>query len=118
MKSWMGGLVIAGALALVAGYLVFAWGRGHISGEEAHRLVADEALLLDVRSPAEFEDGHIEGAVNVPVDELEGRLGDLAPHDRPIVVYCLSGNRSARAAQMLSQAGYSAVHDLGSISRW
>jgi rhodanese-related sulfurtransferase len=118
MKRWKSGLALAGALALVTAYVAFISTRGDISGDRARQLVDDGALLLDVRSSAEFAAGHLPGAVNVPVSDLARRAGDLAPRDRPIVVYCMSGSRSARAARVLEGAGYGAVHDLGSISRW
>lgn len=85
---------------------------------EAKALVEGGALLLDVRSPEEFRGGHIEGAVNIPVDELESRLGELTPPQEPIVLYCRSGARSSRAAGMLKQRGYARVHDLGPMSAW
>jgi rhodanese-related sulfurtransferase len=89
---------------------------GRVSGAEAHALVGLGATLLDVRSPEEFASGHVEGAVLLPVDELEGRLSEVS-RTAPVVVYCRSGGRSARAAQILSAAGYE-VHDLGGMSNW
>lgn len=74
-------------------------------------------LLLDVRTPEEFASGHIHGAVNIPVDLLESRLSQI-PTDQPIVVYCRSGNRSARASQILAQAGFAAIYDLGGLIDW
>ena len=74
-------------------------------------------LLIDVRTPEEFASGHIEGAVNIPVEEMAGRLDEI-PGDTPIVVYCRSGNRSATAARILTEAGYAPVYDLGGIQDW
>ena len=108
-------LVIAGALGL--GYFLFLRG-GDISGAEARRLVQEGARLVDVRTAEEFAAGHIEGAVNIPVQELERRMNELKPLERPLVLYCRSGNRSGRAASMLKKAGHTAVHDLGAIGRW
>lgn len=85
---------------------------------EARRLVAEGARLLDVRTPAEFSGGHIPGAVNIPIDDLERRLGELEPKERPIVVYCQSGVRSAHATQILEGAGHARVYDLGGMSDW
>lgn len=73
------------------------------------------ALLVDVRSPGEFGGGHLEGAVNVPVDQIGAKAASLGGKDRPIVVYCASGMRSARAAGLLRGAGFGEVHDLGGI---
>ncbi|MEW6433603.1 MAG: rhodanese-like domain-containing protein [Myxococcota bacterium] len=81
------------------------------------RLVANGALLLDVRSPSEFHEGHLPRAKNVPLSELRWRLHELGPTRRPVVVYCRSGNRSSQAAAMLCEAGFP-VRDLGPISAW
>ena len=83
-----------------------------------HRhLVAQGALLLDVRTPAEFHAGHVPHAVNIPVQELPHRLRECGPTRRSVVVYCRSGARSASAAQLLRQAGYE-VRDLGPMTAW
>jgi rhodanese-related sulfurtransferase len=103
-------------VALASGCLSFLWA-DHVSSAQAHLLVQKGALLLDVRSPEEFKEGHIEGAVNIPVQDLENRMGEVGPRERSVVVYCHSGMRSGRAAQMLERAGYS-VADLGPMSRW
>jgi phage shock protein E len=96
---------------------LFASGPARIDGAEAKRLVAAGALLLDVRMPDEFASGHVDGAVNIPVQVLGQRLAEVGAKDREVVVYCKSGGRSARAAAELRQAGYS-VHDLGGIGNW
>lgn len=83
----------------------------------ARELVAAGALLLDVRTPEEYADRHVEGAVNIPVHELSGRLKEVGTTMRPVVVYCRSGARSASAAQQLRRAGYE-VHDIGGIGNW
>jgi len=67
-----------------------------------------EAVVLDVREPAEYRHGHILGAVNLPQAELASRLGEL-PKDRPILALCQGGFRSLRAAQFLKQAGFEQV---------
>ena len=81
-----------------------------ISGSEPH-------LLIDVRTVQEFDSGHIAGAVNIPVESLESRLSEV-PRDQTIVVYCRSGNRSAQAARILTQAGYTGIYDLGGLNTW
>lgn len=83
-----------------------------------HRhLVAQGALLLDVRTHAEFREGHLPHALNLPVQELPARLHEVGPTSRPIVVYCRSGGRSAQAAQLLARAGYT-VKDIGPMHAW
>lgn len=90
-----------------------------VGGAAAQALVTDGAILLDVRSPGEFSEGHLPGAINVPVQELEATLGTIsADRSRPIIVYCRSGVRSARARALLLEAGYTQVEDLGARSNW
>jgi hydroxyacylglutathione hydrolase len=87
--------------------------------ELADRLRRDPSLqLLDVRRPAEHAAGHIPGAVNLPVDELAGRLGELDP-GRPVAVACAGGYRSAAAAGILERAGFTVAGDLvGGTLAW
>lgn len=73
--------------------------------------------LIDVRTPEEFASGYINGAVNIPVQELAQRLGEIQK-DQPVVLYCRSGNRSAQAATILDQAGYTGVYDMGGVIAW
>jgi rhodanese-related sulfurtransferase len=73
--------------------------------------------LIDVRTPEEFASGHIEGAINIPVQELQQRMDEVSS-DEPVVLYCRSGNRSNQAAQILDGAGYSGVYDLGGVIAW
>ena len=68
---------------------------------------AEQPFLLDVRTPQEFASGHIPGAVNIPVDDLRSRLGEL-PRDRKIAAYCQVGQRGYLATRILLQAGFSA----------
>jgi phage shock protein E len=105
------------ALVLVVGYFMFMKG-GDVTGAEARQLVRTGARLVDVRTPGEFAAGHIPGAVNIPVQELDARMNELQPKDAAVVVYCRSGNRSGNAARMLKSAGFAVVHDLGAMSRW
>jgi len=74
-------------------------------------------ILIDVRTPQEFDSGYIDGAVNIPLDQLEMRLAEI-PSDVPVVVYCRSGNRSAQAATILSQNDYTEIYDLGGVISW
>jgi len=84
------------------------------SAEEARTRISEGATVLDVRTPAEYAAGHVEAARNIPVDELPARLSEV-PRGAPVVVYCQSGRRSARAAATLREAGYE-VHDVGPMS--
>lgn len=81
-----------------------------VDGKEKHTLV-------DVRTAEEYKSGYIPGAINISVQELNGKLNKI-PKDKPVVVYCRSGNRSAHAVQALMAAGYSDVYDLGGLFEW
>lgn len=72
------------------------------------------AKIIDVRTPDEFMDGAYPGAVNIPVQALGARLAEI-PTGASIVVYCASGGRSAMAARMLKQAGWSDVVNAGGL---
>ena len=74
-------------------------------------------VLVDVRTPAEYESGHIPTAVNVPVDVI-GTRPPTEDKGALIIVYCRSGNRSATARQILVDLGYTNVVDFGAVSRW
>lgn len=86
----------------------------------AMRERGEDFLLLDVREPDEFERARIEGSTLIPLGELEGRLTELADwKDRPIVVHCKTGGRSAVACRLLSDAGFAEVRNLGGgIDAW
>jgi phage shock protein E len=76
--------------------------------------IKDGAVVVDVRSPGEFADGAYPGAVNIPVQELGHRAGEL-PKDRPVVLYCASGARSAFAARLLRSNGWRDVMNAGGL---
>ena len=105
-------------IAVVLALGVFLWWRSRpeLDSERAHALVADGATLLDVRTPGEYSGGHLEGAVNIPVQQLAQRLAEV-PKGRPVVVYCASGARSSSAAGQLRNAGYEAFN-LGGMGNW
>ncbi len=87
-----------------------------ISGAEARQFVSYGAILLDV-SPTNLAGASaVEGSINIPMAELRDRMDEL-PRDNTIVVYCLSGRASPRAAAVLIAEGYDA-HALGSRAKW
>ncbi len=72
-----------------------------------------EAKLLDVRSPQEYKEGHLNGAVNIPLYELEACCDcKLNKKNEPIIVYCQSGTRSKKAIKILKNYGYSNLYHL------
>jgi rhodanese-related sulfurtransferase len=91
---------------------------GKVDGETARQLVEDGAVLLDVRTPGEYQSGHIDGAVNIPIQAFGQRKDELKELGEPLVVYCRSGNRSAHATNALEDMGVEKVYDLGGIGSW
>lgn len=82
---------------------------------------ADPALVvLDVRTPQEFAEGHVPGAINIPHDQVETRLAELAgARDKDLVVYCRSGRRAALAEETLRKNGFTRLQHLeGDMAAW
>ena len=86
------------------------------SADSVQSPAAGEVVIIDVRTPAEFVEGHLEGAVNHNVEDgtLAGALAGFDPAGE-YIVYCRSGRRSAIAAQQMADAGFANVTDLGSV---
>ena len=117
-------LIIAGLIVIAIGvFFVANSGSAVVSSQSINpsgylnQFEDSQHVLLDVRTPEEFTSGHIAGAVNISVQTLPSRLSEV-PKDQPIVVYCRLGNRSATASQILIDAGYTQVYDLGGILEW
>ncbi|WP_413063261.1 rhodanese-like domain-containing protein [Siminovitchia sp. 179-K 8D1 HS] len=86
--------------------------------EEEFRAGYRKAQLIDVREQKEFEGGHILGARNIPMSQLKMRMKEIRP-DKPVYLYCQSGMRSGRAAQMLYRKGYRQLYHLqGGFKKW
>lgn len=85
-----------------------------ITYQELKKMVDDDknAILLDVRSPQEFKEGHLEGAINIPLYDLEKQLDKLPDKECTTIIYCASGNRSKKAKEELENLGYKNVYDL------
>jgi phage shock protein E len=78
----------------------------------------DHLFLLDVRTPQEYAEGHIAGAINVPYDQLATRLAEV-PKDKDVVLYCRSGRRAGIAADVLAANGYKRLSHLdGDMIAW
>jgi phage shock protein E len=80
----------------------------------------DGLVILDVRTPEEFAEGHIDGAVMIDFyrDDFAAELANLDP-DVPYVLYCRSGNRSSQAREMMAQLGFTTVNDVeGGVIAW
>jgi rhodanese-related sulfurtransferase len=79
--------------------------------------LGDAVQVVDVRYPNEWDAGRIEGALHIPLDELDDRLGEL-DKDRPVVTVCRSGSRSAEAASSLAGEGFRAENLEGGMEAW
>ena len=87
---------------------------------EATRLINSNAVLVDVRETQEYEGGRLPKAVHIPLSQLESRSAELAKlKDRPVVAYCMTGNRSSLAAKILERAGFKDIYQLrGGYRAW
>lgn len=91
-----------------------------ISAEDAKVIMdSEDVIILDVRTQEEYNGGHIENALLLPVTDIKDKADEiLADKDAKILVYCRSGNRSAAASKELISMGYTNVYDFGGISSW
>lgn len=110
-------------LALVSGGALL-WpslnrGKHALSTLQATQLLNQgKTVVLDVRTPEEFAKGHLRAALNIPLQELDSRLGEL-DKGRAVLVMCASGVRSAKGAAQLRRAGFADVHSLdGGFAAW
>ncbi|MDU5111357.1 MAG: rhodanese-like domain-containing protein [Clostridium sp.] len=91
-----------------------------ITAEEAkEEMNNSDVIILDVRTEEEYNSGHIKKSVLIPVDDLENKAEEvLVNKEQKILVYCRSGNRSKKAADLLVEIGYTNVYDFGGIKDW
>lgn len=91
-----------------------------INGKEAKAMMDEnkQDVIFDVRTQEEYDDGHIENAVLLPYDQIDAKAVSDYEKDDVILVYCRSGNRSAKAAKTLSDLGYKNIYDFGGIQDW
>lgn len=109
------GLVLLVTLAALAGCTETEGAR---APADTRAVAAAEPLYVDVRRADEWQAGHIEGALHIPVEELEQRWQELVPHqDRQIVLYCRSGRRSGIALDLLRQKGFTLLENGGSLQQ-
>jgi rhodanese-related sulfurtransferase len=114
------------ALGIISAMLLYSYvgdrflGYQQLSPEEATRFYNRGAMLIDVRTEAEYKTGFIGEAKNMPVSELKSKISTLASHkEKPVLVYCQSGARSAGAASALVKEGFTQVANLrGGILSW
>jgi rhodanese-related sulfurtransferase len=94
-------------------------GYKNVSTEDAKKLIENnEVVVLDVRTPEEFQGGHIPNAILIPLQELENRLNELEKGESYLIV-CRSGNRSTQASEVLSANGFTKVFNMtGGMNNW
>jgi len=119
----MAGTAILAVVAAIYTPTLMNWDSGDygdVTVAEASNLIGDKSdlVILDVRTQAEYDDGHIEGAILIPVQELPDRLGELDKGDE-LLVYCRTGNRSSTAVGILEDAGFTKIYHMSDgISTW
>lgn len=96
---------------------------GFSKREDINKGVADfkatrGAVLIDVRSKEEYQNGHIPGSINIDVSAIESVGSRITNRSTPIFVHCLSGGRSGKAAMVLNQMGYKNVRNIGGIAAY
>lgn len=112
--NWVSFLVPVALITVVA---VFRRA-GQISTRQAEEFLKNNALVIDVRTPAEFRSGHLPCALNIPQDQIETLIARYVPDkERVLLLHCQSGMRSAWAKRKLAELGYNHAFDLGSYSR-
>ncbi|WP_338648299.1 rhodanese-like domain-containing protein [Flavobacterium sp. KS-LB2] len=79
---------------------------------QMEKLLKEGAFLVDVRTPAEFAEGHVQGSTNIPLDQIQNQLAQFKGKE-PIIVFCRSGNRSGQAKLILEQNGFKNVTNGG-----
>lgn len=99
--------------SMVAAIAVAIYLKGMIGKKKIKAALAGGALVVDVRSPAEYGAGHFSGAINIPHDKIASSFKKLGDPGQTIVVYCASGARSSAAASVLKNQGFSKVINAG-----
>ena len=82
-------------------------------GEQIEEYKAKGAMVIDVRSPGEFQSGHVKGARNIPLQEISRRSSEIAHYSKPIILCCASGGRSGRATSILKKEGIDCINGGG-----
>ena len=121
MKKWLSLLLAALILTGCAAPAEQTPGYRQITMAEAVTVMEEESgyILLDVRTPEEFQDKHIPGAINVPNETIGSEpIPELPDQEQRVLVYCRSGNRSKQASQKLAALGYTNVVEIGGINDW
>ena len=96
-------------------------GPKHLSTDEAIKFMATEKnyLIVDVRTPEEYEKRHIPNAILLPIEEIRaGKLDALPDKNQTLLIYCWTGRRAETAAEILSKRGYTKIFEIGGLVNW
>lgn len=120
MKKNILSILAMASLFVLGGCELGAAAATRISPAQAIEMMAQyNVIIIDVRTQAEFDGGHIPNAVLLPVNEIELKANEVIPDkDMIVLVYCRSGARSSNAAGILADMGFTAVYDFGGILSW
>jgi phage shock protein E len=105
---------LAIASVIAAAVIAFSF-KSFLAKRKVRQVLAEGALVVDVRSPGEYGSGHYDGAINIPHDRISTSIKQFGAVDRPVVIYCASGARSAMAAATLKHHGYTNVTNAGRL---
>ena len=109
--------IIIGLVVGLAVLKIFTGGSLMADKDDVKQKIKNGALVVDVRSTGEFSGGHYDGALNIPVDEVEKRLAEFGSNkEKDIILYCRSGGRAGTAKQILESAGYKKVINAGGLT--
>ncbi len=106
-KGAVVGAIVLGALTVFGYARMFLSGRGSVKLKE----ILPKAVVVDVRTNAEYKEGHYSGAINLPVEKIAKSSRKLGNTDKPIILYCASGSRAGKAARILRRQGFQQVYN-------
>lgn len=121
IANWMLWLIALSAGAMLLIPMIQKAGQGALSAEGAVQLInRQKAVVVDIRAPEEFAEGHVTGARNVPLDQLEAKLaGTVKNKSLPLLIVCASGARAQRAVAVAKKLGYEQAQALsGGLKSW
>ena len=121
VANWVLFLIVISSGAMLLWPMLQGAGRGALSAEDAVQLInRQRAVVVDVRAPEEFAAGHVSGARNVPLDQLEAKLaGTVKNKALPLLIVCATGTRAQRAVALARKLGYEQAQVLaGGLKSW
>ena len=111
------GYIITGIVIALIVFKMFTGGSLMADKNDVKEKIKNGALVVDVRTVGEFSGEHYNGALNIPVDEVQRRISEFGNNkDREIILYCRSGGRAGSAKQMLESAGFKKVTNAGGLT--